>query len=191
MGKTGASFEIEVRDHIQASINAGDLGIDAALAVVRHKGKYWSDKREDTIITDVSVELYRPKQKDFWFLWVIECKDLGKLVPVDDVEEFYSKLAQISANKGTMASRQGFSKGCTTFARKSGIGLFRLTPAGAKLVVNEETEWHFTPIDFVEGAPEHNMPGNFAGFSFDGESTLSYNAFIKRELKAVLDNLNR
>jgi len=68
MAKAGASFEIEVRDHIQASINAGDLGIDPALAVVRHKAKYWSDKREDTIITDVSVELYRPKQKDFWWL---------------------------------------------------------------------------------------------------------------------------
>ena len=130
MAKTGASFEIEVRDHIQASINAGDLGIDPALAVVRHKAEYWSDKREDTIITDVSVELYRPKQKDFWFLWVIECKDLGKLVPVDDVEEFYAKMGQINAHKGTMASRQGFSKGCTTFAQKSGIGLFRLTPAG-------------------------------------------------------------
>ena len=63
MAETGADFEIEVRDHIQCSINAGDLGIDPALAVVRHKAKYWSDKRQDTIITDVSVELYRPKQK--------------------------------------------------------------------------------------------------------------------------------
>jgi hypothetical protein len=186
MAKTGAGFEMEVRDYVQASINAGECGIDPAAAVVRHKAEYWSDKREATIITDVSVELYRPKQKNFWFLWVIECKDLGKLVPVDDVEEFYAKMGQINAHKGTMASRQGFSKGCTTFAQKSGIGLFRLTPAGAELVLNVADEWQFTPVDFVEGAPEHNMPGNFAGFSFDGESTLSSKTFFKRELKAAL-----
>ena len=119
---------------------------------------------------------------------VIECKDISRLVPVDDVEEFYAKMVQINAHKGTMASRRGFSKGCTTFARKSGIGLFRLTPAGAKLVLNVGIEWRFRPIDFVEAAPDANMPGNFAGFTCDGESTLSYEAFIKREVKEIVDN---
>ena len=68
MAKSGTPFEIEVRDLIQAKINSGVLGIDPKLAVVRHKAPYWSAKREDNIITDVSVELFRPKQKEFWFL---------------------------------------------------------------------------------------------------------------------------
>lgn len=187
MATKGTPFEIEVRDYIQAEINSGVLGIDPKLAIVRHKTPYWSAKREDNIITDVSVELHRPMQKQFWFLWIIECKDLGHNVPVDDIEEFAKKLEQLNCHKGTMASRNGFAKGCTTFAKNSGIGLFRLTPAGAKLVLNDGTEWNSTPTDFVEGAPEHNMPGNFAGFAFDGTDTFSPTAFIKRELKAVID----
>jgi len=187
MAKTGTHFEIEVRDQIQAEINSGVLGIDSKLAVVRHKAPYWSAKREDNIITDVSVELYRPNQKEFWFLWIIECKDLGHNVPVDDIEEFAKKLEQINGHKGTMASRNGFAKGCTTFAKNSGISLFRLTPSGARLELNEETNWNFTPTDFIEGAPEQNMPGNFSGFAFDGTATFSATAFFKRELESATD----
>jgi hypothetical protein len=112
VANTGRSFEIEVRDFIDASLKAGEWGFDPKLVVVRHKAKYWSDKRQSHIITDVSVEIRKPKQQECWFLWVIECKDIGKLVPVDDVEEFHSKMVQINAHKGTMVSRLGFGKGC-------------------------------------------------------------------------------
>lgn len=189
MTNTGGPFEIEVRDLVQASINAGELGIDPKLAKVKLKEKYWSAKRDDHIITDVSVELYRSGQADYWFLWVIECKDLGKLVPVDDVEEFAAKMAQINAHKGSMATRRGFSKGCTTYAKNSGIGLFRLTPAGQKLVLNENSGWNFVATDFVEGAPEKNLPGHFAGVSDDGKESFSSKVFVTHELRAAIDGL--
>src|SRR5438128_814151 len=158
MANTGRSFEIEVCNYMEASLKAGDWGLIPTIVKVRHKAEYWSDKRESTIITDVSVEFYRPNETKFWLLWVIECKDLNTLVPVNDVEEFSKKLEQIRAHKGLMVSRRGFASGCTTFAKNSGIGLIRLTPAGPQLVLNKKFDDAPTAIDFIEGFPEFRMP---------------------------------
>jgi len=74
MANTGRSFEIEVCDYMEASLNAGDWGLIPKLVKVCHKAEYWSDMRESMIITDVSGEFYRPNETKFWLLWVIECK---------------------------------------------------------------------------------------------------------------------
>ena len=181
MAKTGRSFEIEVRDYFEASLKAGEWGFDPKFVVVRSRAEYWSDKRQSNIITDVSVEIRKPKQQEYWLLWVIECKDIGTLVPVDDVEEFHSKMVQINAHKGTMVSRLGFARSCTTFAKNSKIGLIRLTPSGPQLVLNERYDEAPTPLDFVEGAPEFRMPGHFAGYSSEGVATLSFEEFLVSE----------
>ncbi len=185
MANTGLGFEIEVRDYIEASLKAGDWGFIPKIVKVRHKAEYWSDKRESAIITNVSVEFYRPNETNFWLLWVIECKDLGTLVPIDDVEEFSKKLEQIRAHKGLMVSRRGFASGCTTFAKNSGIGLIRLTPAGPQLVLNEKFNDAPTALDFVEGFPESRMPGRFAGYASDGKATLSVQEFLASELSSI------
>ena len=158
MANTGRSFEIEVRDFIEVSLKAGQWGFDPKCCVVRSRAKYWSDKRESNIIVDVSVEIRKPKEKEYWLLWVIECKDIRKLVPVDDVEEFHCKMTQIKAHKGTVVSRLGFGTGCTAFAKNSKIGLIRLTPSGPKLVLNERYDDAPTPLDFVEGARSSGCP---------------------------------
>lgn len=53
---------------------------------------------------------------------------LFRLCSVNDVEEFYAKLQQITgANvKGCMVSSNGFQEGAINFARAKGIGLIRL-----------------------------------------------------------------
>jgi hypothetical protein len=185
MANTGLGFEVEVRDYIETSLKAGEWGFDPKIFKVRHKAAYWSVMRESTIITDVSVEFYRPNESVYWFLWVIECKDLGGLVPVDDVEEFSKKLEQVRAHKGLMVSRRGFASGCKTFAKNSGIGLIRLTPAGPQLVLNEEFHDAPTALDFVEGFPEFRMPGRFAGYGSDGKATLSVQEFLANELSSI------
>jgi hypothetical protein len=51
-------------------------------------------------------------------LWVFECKDYKKSVPVDDIEEFKSKLQQIAGLnvKGTMVVSGDLQKSAITYA---------------------------------------------------------------------------
>lgn len=103
---------------------------------VRRNAKYYSKDRESHIICDISVEKYledpdtntalRPA-----IIMVIECKDYSGPVPVDDVEEFHSKLQQIGADntKGIMISHTGgFQRSALNYAHSKGIALARILP---------------------------------------------------------------
>jgi hypothetical protein len=58
---------------------------------------------------------------------LIECKNYSHPVPVDDAEEFFSKVQQVAAAnaKGIIASTASFQSGTRTFAKSKGIGLLR------------------------------------------------------------------
>lgn len=94
--------------------------------VFRKKG-YFSRDREKKIVFDISVEIYLPGAQDYSILVVFECKNYAHSVPVDDVEEFFSKLQQISgANvKGIVAATSAFQQGTRTYSKSKGLGLLR------------------------------------------------------------------
>jgi hypothetical protein len=182
MAKSGTPFENEVRKKIEDEIKKGRHGIDPKFVRLHQKKPYPSMRRDD-IITDVSVELWRLKAADYWFLWIIECKDLGGPVPVDDVEEFHSKMQQINAHKGTIASRHGFQKGCVQFAESAKIGLFRLDASGSTLVLNE----NFATPTVAEALETHHpngMPGTFAGITH-GAGTFAFEEFLDVDLSEI------
>ena len=56
----------------------------------------------------------------------IECKDYKDPVDINTVEEFKSKLKDISANKGAIVSASGFTKAAKNIAIDAGIDLYRL-----------------------------------------------------------------
>ena len=93
-----------------------------------HKKKgYYSKDREKEIIFDVSIEITFPGQKDYSILILIECKNYNHSVPVDDTEEFFAKIQQVSgANiKGIVVSTNSFQEGAFKFSKSKGIGLLR------------------------------------------------------------------
>ncbi|MFC1572439.1 restriction endonuclease [Candidatus Eisenbacteria bacterium] len=76
-------------------------------------------------------------------LFIVECKCYNRRVPVDDVEEFHSKLDDIGAHKGIMVTTVGFQRGAIETARGRGIALALLTsefqPGELRYVVNATT----------------------------------------------------
>lgn len=94
--------------------------------VFKKKGYYSKDRKKD-IVFDVSIEASLPGQEIYSVLVLIECKNYRHPVPVDDVEEFFAKIQQISgANiKGIIAATSSFQKGTVDFSRSKGIGLLR------------------------------------------------------------------
>lgn len=122
------AFEDEVAEFAQLALQNGRWGIHKNAAQVRRKPAYFSKDRNSNIIFDVSIEVFAHGDFDTTpvLLWLIECKDLGQNVTVDDVEEFHSKMKQVGAHKGSIFTRVGFASGTIEFARTHRIGLSTL-----------------------------------------------------------------
>lgn len=129
--KTGRVLERKVYDTVKDLLERGGLGFAPDSCRVFQGKKYYSRDRQADIVTDVSIEMYLEKSSTPSIIWVWECKDYGKSLPVDEIEEFHSKLVQIGDDrtKGTVITSNGeFQSGAIRYARSKGIGLARLLP---------------------------------------------------------------
>ena len=108
-------------------IAAGEFWGNAKYCKIFQKKGYYSKDREKNIIFDVSIEFYLPGASQYSFVAFIECKNYSHSVPVDDVEEFFTKTQQVAASNSNaiMASTASFQSGSITFAKSKGIGLLR------------------------------------------------------------------
>ncbi len=126
----GDAFEEETFLVLKEELEAGRLGVSPSSGRIFKRKGYYSKDREKDIIVDISIEVWLPGADNYSMLWVCECKDYGRSVPVDDVEEFKSKLDQIAGKniKGVVATRNAFQDGAITYARNQGLGLVRIMP---------------------------------------------------------------
>jgi Zn-dependent peptidase ImmA (M78 family) len=133
--KRGDALEKDIYDFFELEIKADRFIAKADCCKLRRKPKYFSRDRGSEITFDVSIEIYLPGAEDFTMVVLIECKNYTHSVPVDDVEEFFSKVQQVAAakSKAIIASTGSFQSGTREFARSKGIGLLRyLSPDDCK-----------------------------------------------------------
>ena len=186
----GTSYENAAANLAEAELNNGNLGIDPSCAIVRRKPKYYSRDRKSEITFDVSIELCRKmtpaSSPNPYLIWIWECKNYRHQVPVDDVEEFHSKLNQVGAvrTKGTMITPIGFDNGVLEFARSKGIGLWRWIPAGS-IVSLMEDELDPSDSDIERGLTISNTTG-FR--SFGNLYALTCSGVMSTDLFIVLQN---
>ncbi|TFZ36065.1 ImmA/IrrE family metallo-endopeptidase [Pseudomonas syringae] len=124
----GDRFEEQVFDFLSKEIIEGRFYAfrPECCKIFRKKG-YYSRDREDFIIFDVSVEIFLPGFDTPSMLVLIECKNYNGKVPVGDIEEFGSKISQVSGfnAKGIFASASAFQSGTFNIARNRGFGVLR------------------------------------------------------------------
>lgn len=134
--KKGNTFENQIFETIRDLLNDGSLYVNAKTSKIFTKKAYFSKDRNSEIITDISIETFIDKSERYSLLTIIECKDLSKPVPVDDLEEFDSKLRQLGEHnlKGILISKSGFQKSSLSFSKSKGIGLVNIKD-------NKEVEW--------------------------------------------------
>ena len=157
--------------------------------IFRKKG-YYSKDREKNIIFDISVEVTLPGQDHFSLLFLIECKNYGHSVPVDDMEEFFAKIQQVSGanTKGIVISTNSFQEGAFKFANSKGIGLLRYfdkenlewvlarSPSSMATTAHTNLEW----TNAYQGLREEDYKSryfDFYGF-VDETYTVSSNQFF-------------
>lgn len=126
----GDAFENKVFKNIKQLAESGDLGSNPSCCRLFQKKGYYSRDRGSDIVVDISIEVWLPDADRWSMLWVCECKDYSKAVPVDDIEEFKAKLNQITGVnvKGLFATSSAFQSGALNYSRSNGIGLLRLLP---------------------------------------------------------------
>jgi hypothetical protein len=126
----GRELELIGKRALEVELLGGKLGIDPRAASVHWHKAYASSAGRPPIVVDVALEICREPGVPPYLVWIWECKDYKRLVPVDDVEEFHGKLEQLGVNrtKGTIICRNGFQTGALRTAEHWGIGLARLLP---------------------------------------------------------------
>lgn len=160
--KIGNDFELKSYDVISKAIENGELGITSSSAKVFKKKGYYSKDREKDIIFDLSIEIWPNKAERFTLLYLIECKSSNsKNVPVDDVEEFYSKIIQVAGVnvKGVMITNNSFQEGGITFARNKGMMLIEVNEDG-----DHEIKLYKTDKILETNDPHFNIDEVFEAF---------------------------
>lgn len=199
--KKGNKLEDRVFKLFKEELNQNRLFVNPDCCKIFQKKGYYSKDRQSKIIVDISIEVFLPGAKEYSLLIIVECKNYNHSVPVDDVEEFFSKLQQISgANiKGIVAATNSFQKGALTYSKSKGLGLIRLLDnsnfkwilkrAVTGLVTYEEIEKSEASI--YEGLITDNYTSNQIDFLSYTCDKYSYSAqqffetFIRDEIKNI------
>jgi Zn-dependent peptidase ImmA (M78 family) len=123
--KKGDKLEDRVYSILSDLLSEDKFFISGKNSKIFKKKSYYSRDRDSKIIFDISIETFMPGAKEYSLLTIIECKNLNKKVPVDDVEEFASKIRQIGEDntKGIMFTQLGFQKGALSFAKSNKLGI--------------------------------------------------------------------
>lgn len=88
----GNMLERRIFELFRTEIDADRFWARKECCKVYWKKGYFSRDRGSDIVFDVAVEVYLPGAQDYSLLVLIECKNYQHSVPVDDVEEFFTKV---------------------------------------------------------------------------------------------------
>lgn len=94
----GDEFEFKSLNIIKKVIEEEQLGhLSKYIKIYTKNDKgYYSERRKKEIYFDITIEVWPPNAARYSLIYIIECKNYDKRVPVDDIEEFHSKIQQVS-----------------------------------------------------------------------------------------------
>ena len=121
--KIGDQFETKSLEIIKKVIEDEQLGHSSNyLKIYSHK-EYYSQLRKANIKFDLTIEVWPPGASRYVLIYIIECKDYNQRVPVSKIEDFHSKILQISGvnAKGIFISNSPLQKGGLNIAESVGM----------------------------------------------------------------------
>lgn len=125
----GDLFEEQIFNLLKELLDNEECFVNGKYSKIYWKKSYYSKDREDDIDFDIAIETYLPNAKTFSILTIIECKNLGRKVPIGKIGAFEANLRQIAGEhnvKGIMISSTYFSQQGVNYAKNKGIGLARV-----------------------------------------------------------------
>ncbi|MFV3291585.1 ImmA/IrrE family metallo-endopeptidase [Pseudomonas sp. NY11955] len=128
----GDLFEQKVFEYLSRELEAGNLFFAPQFTTIQRKPKYFSREREDYIVFDISIEVTLPGFNNPSVIMLVECKNYGSTIPINDVEEFSSKIGQVTGHnaKGMFVAASAFQASALNFARNKGMAVVRYLDEG-------------------------------------------------------------
>lgn len=128
---------------IKSAIQDGQFGIISNDVRIYSKKGYYSHKRKSEIIFDIAIEIWLENAKNYFQLWIIECKNYSsKNIPIDDIEEFIDKVGQVTGKnvKAIMISASSFSQSVKNRAESDGVMLIEAREDDYNILLHRKGE---------------------------------------------------
>ncbi len=121
--KVGDQFESKSLGILNKIIEEERLGHLAEYLKIFPQKEYYSHLRKANIIFDLAIEVWPPGATRYTLLYLIECKDYDKRVPVGEIEKFLLKIQQVSGVnvKGIFITNSPLQKGGFNIAESVGM----------------------------------------------------------------------
>ena len=119
----GDKFESTSLEIIKKMIEEGQLGHLSQYLKIYQQKEYFSSLRNGNIKFDLTIEVWPPNATRYSLIYIIECKDYEKRVPVEKIEEFIGKIKQVSGVnvKGIFISNSPLQKSGFAIAESLGM----------------------------------------------------------------------
>jgi hypothetical protein len=124
----GDLFEKKVYNLLLELLAQDNFFVAGKRSLLFEKHKYFSKDREKNIIFDLAIESYREGASSPNLIVLIECKDKGRAISIEDVEAFYSKKEQVARanSKCLLFTTSELQESAFKFATNVGIGVVRI-----------------------------------------------------------------
>jgi hypothetical protein len=121
--RKGDLFEEKACEILSSAVKALRFGLDPDCCHIERKKGYYSKDRNSDIIFDISMEVIPPGADQVHILYLIEVKDYKGLVPVNDVEEFLSKIQQVAGLyvKGVLITTSNLQQGALNLVKAKNL----------------------------------------------------------------------
>ncbi|MCT3834442.1 ImmA/IrrE family metallo-endopeptidase [Elizabethkingia anophelis] len=191
--RKGDLFEDKCFTIIEKALKNGELGIIPSMSKIYKKKKYFSPDREGDIIFDISIEVTLKKAKKPTLVYIIECKDLNKNVPVDDVEEFQSKINSLKGFqvKGVMIANGSLQKSGYNIANNKGFMFIEVNENGYDIVLEKTKKNSSDSEDIILNNIKKSIYDSFLVKSVYGLKKLSKNGINKISQNIINDFNNK
>jgi Zn-dependent peptidase ImmA (M78 family) len=133
----GNQLEEYTYNYLQTLIKNGALGVIEKNCKI-FKQKAYPSLERGLIYFDVSIEVYFENQETPSFLFLFECKNYTKKVPVDDIQVFSDNVSKVAHHnsKAICITTKGFQSGAEKLAKSRKIGLWKIIDNGHESILN-------------------------------------------------------
>jgi predicted helicase len=180
----GDAFEDRVYRQFEEELKNDKLHVPSGTGRLFKKKGYFSRDRNSDIVFDLSIETWLPGADNYSLLTLVECKDYSHSIPVDDIEEFHTKVRQVTgANvKAIFVTNSSLQSGALQYAKSNKIALIRILP-------DNQIKWD---MHFIVGKPNILSldPNEFMSAFLNMGHISRRGAFYGRDDRYIFGNLS-
>ena len=139
----GDAFEEKALAIIKKLIEDETLYLPVNSIRITPKAKLFSSDRKKDIVFDLTIEVWPPNANRYSMIYIIECKDYKNRVPISKVEDFHSKIQQVTGVnvKGIFITNSPLQEAAYNFAESKGMMVIQADASNARIILYRKSRF--------------------------------------------------